>query len=247
LIYDDTYDLTVCSTCHIALSKEWIVTHLKDRHGKETTLPEVWEFLGIDEPSMDLDDIKEWVGRTATLDTPIQKIPVKEGLYCGYGDCQYAAGTKETIKNHYSKHHRGIRYQNHFHKGPVSQPFTSQFSKYFRVESEENTARQDDKSVDPIAFLKEDLANKLRLNQPVESPEVRHLRHLNLFTTKTRWDQVIAPIDDKTELVEMAALPKKTDELYKVNQLAKNYIRSDHSQRSLHCLDQRVRLSVEEI
>jgi hypothetical protein len=97
----------------MAIPYDWTVSHLFKNHRITTTLPEIEDYLDLDEPSLNKDEVAEWISQTSFLPEPVKNISVQDGLICG--KCDFACFATQTMKNHYSDDrfpdHQGLRRQ----------------------------------------------------------------------------------------------------------------------------------------
>ena len=100
------YNIAVCSDCGIGVPFDWIVSHLGDKHGINTTLAKIQEQLDIEEATMSSSEVAQWLSETWVLGRAIENVAVTKGLSCNL--CQYCSKTKKVMKNHFIKEHQRV-------------------------------------------------------------------------------------------------------------------------------------------
>ena len=69
---------------------------------------------------------------TWIIERPISGIPIQQGLSCNL--CNYSSGSQKTMKNHFSKSHKGLKWSDSTKECKVQRPFNGKFHKFIQLE-----------------------------------------------------------------------------------------------------------------
>jgi Orsellinic acid/F9775 biosynthesis cluster protein D len=217
---DAVYNLIVCKDCGIGLPFEWVLSHLNDHHGIKVTENQVLDSLNIDGDAMTVAEAKDWI-QSPWIGRAVENIPVVKGYGCN--QCGYCAVTKQVMKNHFSKDHKGLKMLEWSKECNVQLVFNSNLHKYIQVE--EDDAMDIDSGSNPD--WKEAVAmdfTKSMANVKVSGTSGHgNLRLMNIFIAKTRWDVVMEGKDLK-EVVMLAGAPPSNQDLHKIILCGRRYI-----------------------
>ena len=136
LVHDLSFNLLVCSECHIAIPHDWVVAHLKKNHGITKTLEEISHFLSLEEHSMSSVEVRDWLDSVWVIPKPIGYVPVISGYHCLV--CNYCCQGEKVLIQHFKLQHRGESWKQHHEISSIQQPFKGQLSKYLLIESSES-------------------------------------------------------------------------------------------------------------
>jgi hypothetical protein len=88
---DERYNLIICKEYGIGLSSDWIVVYLKEYHGIKTIMEEMLILLGVEDYTMILAEVENWI-QNIWVGTAVQNIPVVKGFRCK--EYQYSGTVK---------------------------------------------------------------------------------------------------------------------------------------------------------
>src|SRR2546429_6482654 len=103
--------------------------HLKENYGVRITMEKALAFLKVGDNAMTLEEGEDWI-HNIWVGIAIQNIPVVKGFRCN--ECQYSAGMKRVMKNHFSKVHQGRRMVEHSMECKVQLVFKAKLHKYIQ-------------------------------------------------------------------------------------------------------------------
>src|SRR6266496_2090669 len=118
---DELYNLIICKGCGVAILFNWIVSHLREKHGIKTHTAEVMRFLNMMRPSMTSTEADNWI-KSTWVARAIQNIPLRDGYSCSI--CQHSGCKMKGMRNHFTDAHRGMKASKNVTKCKVQQVFT---------------------------------------------------------------------------------------------------------------------------
>jgi len=200
---------------------DWIQGHLRTKHGIRVKLDDVMEHLNIEEHTMSATEIKAWMSEVWVLSKAFQNVPIKKGMACK--GCHYSAATKKSMKDHFAKHHPGIKWANTVERCRVQMPFQGSLRKYIQIEDAEGQEGEIDTGNDWKSALEQEFQEVMpeRLSSTQKGPS--DVRLLSAFIAKIRWDLCVKDMD-LAELQKLAASPIRSDRLHKIILCGRSYI-----------------------
>ena len=218
---DERYNLIVCKECGIGLPSDWVVAHLKEHHGVKTTMEEALALLEVGDYAMTLAEAENWI-QNMWVGTAVQNIPVIKGFGCN--ECQYSAGRKRVMKNHFSKEHKGLKRAEHSKECKVQLVFKGGLQKYIQVKEHDEMEVEFEGNVGWNQAIAREFRESMANVRISGLNEHGNLRLMNVFIAKTRWDVLVEGKDLK-ELVTIAGAPVVNQNLQKIMLCGRRYIR----------------------
>ena len=182
----------------------------------------VMEYLDIEIPPMTVQEIEDWLIETWIIQKAIAGIPVQQGLSCEL--CNYSAGNRNVMKNHFSKAHQGSKWSDWIKECKVQSVFKGQLKKLIQVEDGTELELESDQEEDWKSVLKEDFKRRIQKQENMEDSEHMDLRLMGAFIAKIRWDLAIKDVDTK-RLSELVGVPTTRDNLHKILLCGRRYIK----------------------
>ena len=217
---DERYNLIVCKECGIGLPLDWVVAHLKEHHGVRTTMEEVLVFLEAGDNAMTLAEAENWI-QNMWVGTAVQNIPVVKGFRCK--ECQYSAGMKRVMKNHFSKEHKGLKRVENSEECKVQLIFKAGLRKYIQVEEHDEMQVESERNMGWNQAIAREFRESMANVRISGLNGHGNLRLMNVFIAKTRWDVLVEGKDLK-ELVTIAGAPMVNQNLQKIMLCGRRYI-----------------------
>jgi len=218
---DIRYNLAVCKEHSIALPFDWIQGHLKKNHGIRKQLEDIMEQLNIGAPTQSFNEVKDWISDTWILSMAIQDIPIMTGMTCK--ECNYSCVTKESMKNHFSAKHHGLKWVENIEQSKVQMPFQGSLKKYIQIEDAEGQETEMAAGNDWKIALQQEFRAAMPQCLSFTQKGPSDSRLLSAFVAKMRWDLCVKDMD-LAELQKLAASPLRSDRLHKIILCGRNYI-----------------------
>jgi hypothetical protein len=160
---------------------------------------------------MSLNDVIDFVECTDTLPRPISRLPiVEEGYKCLR--CPYHAGSWSTIRDHFSRRHRGKKASAESEKCPVQLVFHGKLSKYMGITyiKAKEDALENPSLTDALAREDEEEETEIPTTKRHKS-----LRKCSTFVARSRWD-ILIENEDIEQLRKIASLPQPKEPLIRL-------------------------------
>jgi Orsellinic acid/F9775 biosynthesis cluster protein D len=186
------------------------------------TIEKIMEYLDIEGPPMNVQEVDNWMEETWIVERSISGIPVQQGFSCNL--CNYCSGNKNSMKNHFSKSHKGSKWSDSTKECKVQRPFNGKFHKFIQLEDGNDLELESDQEEDWQTILKEDFKRKIEKQGSSKESDHMDLRLMGAFIAKVRWDLAIKDVDGK-RLSELVGLPTIRDNLHKVLLCGRRYIK----------------------
>jgi len=218
------YKIIICTICCIGFPLEWVCSHLKGKHGISTTIEDVQEMVQVaeEQEGLSASQAKKWLLETWILNEPVKGIPVVGGWECQM--CTYSCVHLKVMKNHFSKKHSGESWQQDTAQCKVQSVFQGRLQKCMIVEDDTDVEEMREDKSEWRTALEDEFKQAVSGMGERRDREVEDLRLLNGFLAKVRWDLKIRD-GDWSKLMEMAKVPGKGDEMQRVVEGGKRYIK----------------------
>src|SRR5215471_5328974 len=223
---DSLYNVVTCDDCGFGLPFEWILGHLKENHGIKTQYVDMMRYLNMTRPSMTLKEAKEWI-KSTWIAKAMENVPVQQGWACNI--CQHSTRDMDTMRVHFSNHHRGLKTSKNCQECMVQMPFRADLRKYIQVDEYDDETMRDDGGEDRGDMegwnnsLQEEFEESIGRIDISANNESDNLRLMGAFIAKTQWDLAVKDTDRKA-LIELAAAPITRDRLNKIILCGRCYI-----------------------
>lgn len=217
---DERYHLIVCTECGIGLPSDWVVAHLKEHHGVRTTMEEALTLLGVEDYTMTLAEVENWI-QNMWVGTAVQNIPVVKGFRCK--ECHYSGTGKQVMKNHFSKEHKGLKREENSEECKVQLVFKGRLQKYIQVEEDNEMEVESEGNVGLNRAIEREFGESMANVRISELNGHGNLHLMNIFIAKARWDVLVEGKDLK-ELVNITAAPMVSQNRQQIMLCGRRYI-----------------------
>src|SRR5579871_731702 len=223
-MFNQVMELVICRRCDIAIPAEYIMAHVRGKHGIQCSEECVDYIIGNYKPRT-IEDIMRFNGSVIELDSPVDGIPTeKRGFRCLI--CRHCVRLWDSMTAHFRAKHKGQNIGEMTERDVEMQLlFGGRLRKWFPLKesgAESGAKSIEEQNGDAWTAVESILAAEKQRVMKNSKDKEDNVRLINGFIAQTRWD-ILTESEDKKILIGMAAIPKEKDPLRGVVNFCQNY------------------------
>ena len=162
---------------------------MKDNHGLKCNNQQVLDYFDIITPTMESDEVPNWLSNNQIITKPIDDIPILQGFGCSL--CSYSAKKRTVIYNHISITHKNTNIKAVIVERKVQKPFHGTLKRYIQVVSSDDSEIEKENIEDWRVKLNEEFERLVEADSHIESVGNLDLKLINAFIAKIRYKTII--------------------------------------------------------